>query len=79
MEADFRTSDGRTITVASCSSAALPTEKRASRLRKLASGCVFWICMVLIGVLAIPSGILFGIIHLIVRAMNFIEGRIEMN
>lgn len=58
-------------------SAAVPGKKRPSRIRKIASGCVFWIGTVLIGAAAIPLGILFGIIYLIVRAMRLLTDRIE--
>lgn len=47
-----------------------------SRVRKIASGCVFWISMALIGILAVPLGILFGMLYLIVRLMNFLTDKI---
>ncbi len=52
-------------------------KKQSPRMRKIASGCVFWISMVLIGAAAIPTGILIGIICLIVKAMSFLTGKIE--
>lgn len=52
-------------------------KKRSSRVRKIASGCVFWICMALIGVVAVPAGVLLGLIDLIVRVMYFLTDRIE--
>lgn len=54
-----------------------PGKKRSSRFRKIASGCVFWIGMALIGVAAIPAGILLGIMYLIVWTMNFFTDKIE--
>lgn len=52
-----------------------PREK--SRLRKMASGLVFWLGLALIGVLAIPAGILFGLIALIWEALSFLLRKIE--
>ena len=46
-------------------------------LRKLASGLVLWIGLALIGVLAIPAGVLCGLIVLIWEALNFMLKKIE--
>lgn len=51
--------------------------KTGSRVRGIVSGCVFWAGMALAGAVAALTGILFGILCLIVRAMNFLTGRIE--
>lgn len=61
-----------------CAMAIAPGKKSASRMRKMASGCVFWIGMVLICVVAVPAGILLCTIYLIMRAMNFLIDRIEI-
>lgn len=54
-----------------------PARKQPSRGRKIASSCVFWIGMGLIGIAAIPAGLLFGIIRLILRATSFLTDKIE--
>ena len=46
-------------------------------LRKLVSGFVFWSGLALIGVLAIPAGILFGMIFLIWETLNFLLKKID--
>ena len=55
----------------------LPVKKQSSRIREIASGCVFWLGMALIGVVAVPAGILFGMIYLIVRGINFLTDKIS--
>lgn len=52
-----------------------PGRKRASRIRVIASGCVFWIGMALIGIVAVPAGILFCIIRMLARATSFLTDR----
>ncbi len=53
----------------------VPGRKRASRIRVIASGCVFWIGMALIGIVAVPAGILFCIIRMIAGATSFLTDR----
>ncbi len=60
-----------------CITAIVPSKTRVSRMRKIASDCVFWIGMALIGIVAIPTGVLFGIICLIARTMNLLIDRTE--
>ncbi len=64
-------------TAPSCVPAITPTKKQPSSVRKTASGCVFWIGMALIGIAAIPAGILFGIIRLLLKATSFLTDKIE--
>ena len=47
------------------------------RLRKLASGLVFWAGLALTGILAIPTGILFGVIALLWEALGFLLKRLD--
>ena len=54
----------------------MPSGKKA-RLRKIASGLVFWTGLVLIGVLAIPTGILGGMIFFIWEALSFLLRKID--
>lgn len=54
----------------------MPSAKKP-RLRALASGAVLWTGLVLIGVIAVPAGILFGMIVLIWEALNFMLKKIE--
>lgn len=54
-----------------------PTKQQPSRARKTASACVFWIGMALIGIAAIPAGLLFGIIRLIFRGTSFLMDKLE--
>lgn len=54
----------------------MPSEKKP-RLRKLASGLVLWTGLAVIGVIAIPAGILFGMIISIWEALNFILKAID--
>ena len=54
----------------------MPSEKK-SRLRKMASGLVFWTGLALIGVIAIPAGILCGMIVLIWEALGFVLKKID--
>ena len=54
----------------------MPSGKKA-RLRKIASGLVFWIGLALIGVIAVPAGILFGIIALIWETLGFILKKMD--
>ncbi len=46
-------------------------------IRKFASGCVFWIGMALIALMAIPAGVLAGLISLLVRLTGFLTDWIE--
>ena len=62
-----------------CDTALVPGKKRTSRFREIASDCVFWTGMALIGIAAIPAGILFGIIYLLLKAMNYVTDKIEKN
>ena len=48
-----------------------------SILRKIASEVVFWSGIAMIGVIAIPAGILIGIIYLIGKSMSFIIDKID--
>ena len=50
---------------------------KKSRLRKLASTLVLWTGLALIGMIAIPAGLLFGMIILIWEALNFILRKID--
>ena len=52
-----------------------PGKKR--RMRKIVSGVVFWAGLALIGVIAVPAGILFGMIFLIWEIVDFILRKIE--
>lgn len=54
----------------------MPSGKKA-RLRKIASGLVFWTGLALIGLIAIPAGILFAMIVLIWEALSFILKKID--
>ena len=54
----------------------MPSGKK-SRARKIVSGLVFWSGLVLIGVIAIPAGILCGMILLIWEALSFILKEID--
>ena len=54
----------------------MPSRKKP-RLRALVSSAVFWAGLALIGVIAIPAGLLFGLIVLIWEALNFILRKIE--
>lgn len=47
------------------------------RLRALASRAVLWAGLVLIGVIAIPTGLLFGLIILIWETLNFLLKKID--
>lgn len=61
----------------SCVPAIVPVKKQPPPVRKIASGCVFWIGLALIGMIAILAGFLFGILYLIVWLMNFLIDKIE--
>lgn len=50
---------------------------KEARLRKIVSGFVFWTGLALIGVLAIPAGILFGMIFLVWETLNFLLKKID--
>lgn len=50
---------------------------KRSRIREIASSCVLWTGMGLIGIIAIPAGILLGIIYGIVMAVGFLTDKIE--
>ena len=54
----------------------MPPARRA-RLRKMLAGFVFWAGLVLIGVIAIPAGILFGIIVFIWEALSFLLKKLD--
>ena len=54
----------------------MPSGKKP-RLRKIASSAVFWTGLVLIGVLAVPAGILCGMMFLIWEALSFLLRKIE--
>ncbi len=47
------------------------------RMREAASGCVVWVGLALIGVVAVPTGLLFGVIYLIWKAMSFLTDRLQ--
>lgn len=47
------------------------------RLRALVSGVVLWTGLALIGVIAIPTGLLLGVIFLIWEAINFLLKKID--
>lgn len=47
------------------------------RLRKVVSGIVFCIGLIIIAIIAIPTGILFAIIFIVWKAVDFIIKRIE--
>ena len=49
------------------------------RLRKFISGVLFWLGIVLMGILAIPAAILFGINYLIGEAIDFILNKVGRN
>ena len=53
------------------------TRDKKLRLRKIVSGLVFWSGLLVIGVLAVPAGILFGMIVLIWKAIDFILKKIN--
>ncbi len=69
--------EDRSIAALSCAPEIAPAKKQPPRVRKIASGCVFWFGLVLIGIAAIPAGILFGIIRLLLRATGFLTDKIE--
>ena len=48
-----------------------------SKVCKLASGVMFWCSMVLIGLLAIPAGILLGAIWLVEMAADAVMKRLS--
>lgn len=62
-----------------CVTAIVPCKKRTSRMRSLASCCVFWIGTALIGVIALPAGVLFSIICLIARTTDILTAKLERN
>ena len=47
------------------------------QLRKVVSGIVFWSGLIIIGIIAIPTGILFAIIFIVWRAIDFVIKKIE--
>ena len=47
------------------------------RLRKIASGLVFWTGLVLIGILAVPAWILCGVMFFIWEALSFLLRKID--
>ena len=47
------------------------------RLRKFVSCVLFWLGLLVIGILAIPAGILFGVNYLFGEALDFILEKIE--
>ena len=49
---------------------------KKTRLRKFISGLMFWGGLLLIGVLAIPAAILFGLNYLVGEAVDFILNKI---
>ena len=50
---------------------------RKPRVRKILAGFVFWTGLVLIGVLAVPAGILFGMIVFIWEALSFLLKKLD--
>ena len=54
----------------------MPPGKK-TRLRKTASGLVFWTGLVLIGVLAVPAGILCAVMLLIWQALSLLLKKID--
>ncbi len=54
-------------------------EKRSHRIRKIISGCVFWIGMALIALVAIPAGLLVGLISLIIRITGYITDWLDQD
>ena len=54
----------------------MPSGKKA-RLRKIASGLVFWTGLVLIGILAVPTGVLGCMIFFIWEALSFLLRKID--
>ncbi len=61
----------------SCALITVPAQKPGRRFRQFASWCVFWIGTALIGVVAIPAGLLFGLIYLIVRITDLLTDWLE--
>ncbi len=55
---------------------ASPEKKQPSLIRKIAMRCVFCIGMALIGVIAVPTVILCGMIYLLVQGVNRLIDRI---
>ena len=56
----------------------MPSAKRLRlRLRKMLAGFVFWAGLVLIGIIAIPTGILFGMIALLWEALGFLLKKLD--
>ena len=51
-----------------------PEKKQPSLIRKIAMRCVFGIGMAMIGVIAVPTVILCGIIYLLVQGVNGLIG-----
>ena len=51
--------------------------KKKPRLRRIVSGIVFWAGLAVIGVIAIPFVLLFGIFSLLGKALDFILKKID--
>lgn len=49
------------------------------QMRKTVSGLVFWSCLLLIGLFAIPLGICMGIILFIVKVLDFAMDKFGRN
>ena len=80
MEASVENNRSITVTPSPpCVTAIIPCKKRPSRIRRLASCCVFWIGIALIGVIALPAGVLFSIICLIARTTDILTAKLERN
>ena len=54
----------------------MPSDRKP-RLRKIASGLVLWTGLAVIGVIAVPAGILLGAIILIWEALSFLLKKID--
>ena len=48
-----------------------------SRFRKVLSGLVFWFGLAVIGVIAIPAGILFAVMFFVWKAVDLVITKIE--
>lgn len=55
------------------------TPVKKLRLRKVVSWIVLWGGLLVIGIIAIPTGILFAIIFIVWKAVDFVIKKIEKN
>lgn len=53
------------------------TSDKKLRLRKVVSWIVLWGGLLVIGIIAIPTGILFAIIFIVWKAVDFVLKKIE--